>query len=69
MTNRPLKGTYAEKVVKAIWEHEGWTVHQAKAHLIRTGPPYCPNCRQPLGPIFADSNDIWKAIDLVGMHP
>jgi hypothetical protein len=69
IVNRPLKGTYAEKVVKAIWEREGYVVHQAKSHLIRTGPPYCPNCRQPLGPVFADSNDIWRAIDLVGMHP
>ena len=69
MTNRPLRGPLAERIVKEFWERDGWTVHQAKSTRRRIGPPYCPFCHQPKGPYFSDTNDIWKAVDLLGVHP
>ena len=68
MTSRPLKGSAAEKAAVDIWERDGFEVHRARAHILRVGPPFCPTCHQAMGRIFADSNDIWKAIDLIGMH-
>lgn len=69
MTSRPLKGSAAEKAAVEIWEKDGFVVHRARAHILRVGPPFCPYCHQAMGRIFADSNDIWKAVDLIGMHP
>lgn len=59
MSNRPLKGSVAEKAAEAYLKADGWTVHRARAVMVNPAP----------GKFFVFSHDLWGAIDLAGIHP
>ena len=59
MSNRPLKGSVAEKAAEVFLTKDGWTVHRARAVMVNPAP----------GKFFVFSHDVWGVFDLVCTHP